>query len=175
MIGLGPAVSLIIALSTVAEAGPPPKAPASKNAALTRMRDLLPKDWTIELAGLPAGVEAMAFGPVTEEGRAVVIATRLADPRVVLDRAALERKLRTKIVSYDENDAFGATEIRTNVISDGVEMSVLHVLGPPVAPYAISVIAPKTMFPSIYKLLSIAAKRLAAERLDLSEKVGIKQ
>jgi hypothetical protein len=166
---------LVIALSTISEASPAPKGTTGRNAAILRLRAALPKDWTLELTDLPAGVEAMALGPISKEGRPVLIATRLSDPGAVLDRASLERSLGAKVVSYEPRGVLGATELTAEVTADGTVFVVLHVLGEVVAPYAISLIVPKALFPRVYKTLANAAERLAAEQRKLSEKVGAKR
>lgn len=169
----------LIAVALTAEASPEPKskepAPSGRDAAIARLRGALPKGWTLELTGLPSGVEAIALGPQGKEGRAVLIATRLSDPNTPIDRASLEARLGTPIVSFEQRGILGATEVRSELSNDGTEFVVLHLLGAPVAPYALSLIAPKRDFLPVYKTLASAAERLAIPSKVVSEKVGTRR
>jgi hypothetical protein len=137
---------------------------------LARVREVLPKDWRVETAGLPPGVAAIALGPEDGSGRPVLIASRLAFPDAALDRAAIEERIGAKITAFEPRGMFGATEITAEVSEGGTTFVVLHLIGPSIRPYAVSLIAPKSSFARAYKTLAIAAERLASQK-GLSEKV----
>ena len=147
------------------------KKKAARLSLVEQIRKLLPRGWTLETKGLPAGVAGLALGPPTERGRAVVMVS-------VLEGGTREDELqdeqaRTFLVERVE----GSQNVdRVQPVADGVpgaaefaavapmagseERLVRYLVASGKPSYLLTVVAPKSSFEATYRQVVDIATRL---------------
>ena len=159
------------ALTALMFSASPPSKQAAEVTLLEQITKLLPRGWTIETTGLPAGVAGIALGPATRGGRAVVMVSILeAGTR---DDELSEREARAYLaesveaspsvdaVSPVSGGVPGAAEFAAVAPMAGTEERLVRYLVASGKPsYLLTVVAPKSSFEATYRQVVDIATRL---------------
>jgi hypothetical protein len=169
------AASLLAPAVARAEAAPDKKVELREKAArltlLEQIKKLLPRGWTLETAGLPAGVAGLALGPGSRIGRPVVLVS-------VLESGTPEEELvdqRARAWMADHVEASPGVE-SVEPVADGVpgaaefaavapaagseERLVRYLIASGKPSYLLTVVAPKSTFEATYRQVVEIATRL---------------
>lgn len=175
-------ISLLAQGEAWADASPGAKkkaAPRSKPLPLAaRLRSLLPPGWQLQTKGLPKGIEGVALGPKTKEGRAVVTLSRLAsepDPEELASREARAFVVEQVDASPElaatrpvaASAASAASTVR-DVSEFGAEAAsgsagdreVRYLISSGKPSYLLTIVAPKKSFDRTYRQIVALATRL---------------
>ncbi len=175
---LATGLTALVASSLAYGEAAPEKTAVAKVAKRTRpttlfeeIQKLLPRGWTLQTEGLPAGVQGMALGPAGATGRAVVLLS-------VLDVGAKDEELTdrgARAFLVEEVDASpsveslrpvaggvaGAAEFSATAAVRGAEERIVRYLVASGTPsYLLTVVAPKSSFEATYRQVVEIATRL---------------